>query len=148
MPTFVDSNILVYARDASEAHKQRRASAWMEHLWRSRSGRVSVQVLHEFYVVATRKLRPGLPRHEARRDVEALGAWEPVALDRPLTAEAWSLEDRFGLSFWDSLVVAAALRAGCERLLTEDLQDGQDYGGVVVCDPFAHPVDEADAQAP
>lgn len=62
MRTFVDTNVLVYARDISEPEKQRRASEWLAHLWRSREGRLSVQVLQEYYVTLTQKLKPGLPR--------------------------------------------------------------------------------------
>ena len=78
MPVFVDTNVLVYARDASERDKQRRASAWMAHLWRTGSGRLSVQVLQEYYVTVTRKLQPGLPKKDARADVQDLLAWKPL----------------------------------------------------------------------
>lgn len=140
MPVFVDTNVLVYARDASEPQKQPRAAEWVEHLWRVREGRVSVQVLEEYYVTVTRKLKPGLPPEQARSDVRDLSAWRPVAVDPALVEAAWSIEDRFGLSFWDALVVAAARAAGCGHLLTEDLQHGSDIDGVLVVDPFVTPV--------
>ena len=69
---FVDTNVLVYARDASEPIKQRRAALWVEHLWATRSGRTGVQVLNEYYVTVTRKLQPGMPRLQARADVRAV----------------------------------------------------------------------------
>src|SRR5918992_3421231 len=84
------------------------AQGWMEHLWTSASGRLSVQVLQEFYVTVTRKLRPGLPAEEARADIRDLAAWRPLGIDEPMVEAAWRLEDRLGLSFWDSLIVAAA----------------------------------------
>jgi predicted nucleic acid-binding protein len=142
VPVFVDTNVLVYARDTADPAKHARASEWVAHLWDSAQGRVSVQVLHEFYVTTTRKLRPGLSPAEARADVIDLLAWEPVALDAGILGAAWSLEDRFGLAFWDALIVAAAQVARCEVLLSEDLQHGADLDGVRVADPFRVGVDE------
>jgi predicted nucleic acid-binding protein len=138
VPVFVDSNVLVYCRDSSEPEKQSKAQAWMAYLWRSRNGRLSTQVLHEFYVTATLKLRPGLPREEARADVTALMAWRPDPLDGALTVQAWDIEETYGLSFWDALIVASANRAGCEILLSEDLQDGQELGRARATNPFEH----------
>ncbi len=136
MPVFVDTNVLVYARDASDMGKQAIAAAWMEHLWTSAGGRLSVQVLQEYYVTVTRKLDPGLSSEEAREDVRDLAAWRPLRLDQPIVEAAWRMEDRYGLSFWDSLIVAGAQAAGCEALLTEDLQHGLDIDGLRVADPF------------
>lgn len=133
---FVDSNVLVYNRDASEPEKQPRARAWLEALWESRRGRLSVQVLEEFYVTMTQKLDPGLPEEEARSDVRALDAWNPVALDHSLLPVAWDIEDRYGFSFWDALILAAARRLDCGYLLTEDLQDGRQVEGLTVSNPF------------
>ena len=136
MPVFVDTNVLVYARDAGEATKQPQATAWLDHLWRSRTGRLSYQVLQEFYVTVTRKLDPGLTPTEARADARNLLAWQPVAVDDEVLLAAWSLEDRHSLSFWDALIIAAARAAGCQRLLSEDLSDGAVYDGVEVVNPF------------
>jgi predicted nucleic acid-binding protein len=140
VPVFVDTNVLVYARDASEPEKQAVARGWMEHLWTSTSGRLSVQVLQEFYVTVTRKLRPGLPPDEARADVRALAAGRPIRIDEAMVEAAWRVEDRLGLSFWDALIVSAAQAAGCVTLLTEDLQHGLEIDGLVVADPFRTPV--------
>jgi predicted nucleic acid-binding protein len=137
-PIFVDSNVLVYARDASEPDKQPKASAWMTHLWRSRAGRLSIQVLHEFYVTVTQKLQPGIDRESARKEIRDLMSWRPVALDTALLEGAWGVQDRHRLSWWDSLIVAAAQRAACRNLLTEDLSDGQRYEDLVVTNPFLH----------
>ncbi len=136
MPTFVDTNVLVYARDSSETEKQPRAAAWIENLWRSEQGRLSNQVLNEYYVTVTRKLKPGLSPEAARSDCRDLLAWKPVTTDMSLVEAAWSIEDDFGLSFWDSLIVSAALAAECDHLLTEDLEHGRDLHGVRVIDPF------------
>jgi predicted nucleic acid-binding protein len=135
---FVDTNVLVYSRDSSEPAKQREAEAWMRWLWTSRRGAVSVQVLQEDYSAVTRKLRHPIPRLEARRHVETLFAWGPIGIGDTVVRDAWQVEDRFGLSWWDGLIVGAARVAGCNYLLTEDLQDGQDLGGVTVVNPFRH----------
>ena len=135
-PVFVDSNVLVYARDTGHPDKQRQARAWMTELWRSRRGRLSFQVLVEYYVTVTRKLRPGLDDGTARQDVQALLAWKPVTVDKQVLEQAWQVEDRHGLSFWDALILAAAQVGSCRYLLTEDLQDQQRIGGIVLVNPF------------
>ncbi|MEX2530554.1 MAG: PIN domain-containing protein [Gemmatimonadota bacterium] len=141
-PTFVDTNVLVYARDSGLPEKQRQASEWLQVLWQQRRGRLSTQVLNEYYVTVTQKLTPGLSRASARQDVRNLLAWDPVALDAGMIEAAYAVQDRFGFSWWDCLIVSAARAAGCEILLTEDLQDGQDLDGIVVVNPFTTlPVD-------
>jgi predicted nucleic acid-binding protein len=77
---FVDTNVFVYARDLTEPDKQEAARGWIDHLWDTGMGRVSVQVLNELYVTLTRKLDPGLPASEARADVIDLATWRPVEL--------------------------------------------------------------------
>lgn len=136
MPVFVDTNVLVYARDATERKKQPLADRWIRWLWESGEGRLSVQVLQEYYVTTTRKLSPGMTSEDARSDVRDLLTWRPVELDGALLEAGWAIEDRFGLSFWDSLIVAAAHDAGCESLLTEDLSSGMDLDGLLVVSPF------------
>ncbi|HEX9713393.1 MAG TPA: PIN domain-containing protein [Actinomycetota bacterium] len=134
---FVDTNVLVYARDASEGRKQPRARAWLDHLWRTGRGRCSMQVLHEYYVTVTRKLTPGLDPDEAKDDVRDFMTWRPLALDAALQEAAWRIEQRYEISFWDALIVAAAQSMGCEQLLTEDLQHGMAFGETRVVSPFA-----------
>ncbi|MDZ7736189.1 MAG: PIN domain-containing protein [Gammaproteobacteria bacterium] len=133
---FVDTHVFVYARDAGEAEKQPGAAAWLEWLWHERLGRISYQVLIEYYQVVTRKLSPGLDIETARQDVRDLLAWRPVAVDDAVLEQAWQVQDRFSLSWWDALIVGAAQRAGCRYLLSEDLQAGQDLDGIIVVDPF------------
>jgi predicted nucleic acid-binding protein len=134
-PVFVDTNVLLYAVDTAEQRKHRAAAAWRAELWRSRRGRLSYQVLQEFYVQVLRK---SPQRAEAARaEVRDLFAWDPVAVDAAVIEAAWALQERFSLSFWDALIVAAAQSAECRFLLTEDLAHGQDLGGVVVVSPFA-----------
>jgi predicted nucleic acid-binding protein len=135
-PVFVDTNVLVYARDTANPAKQARAAAWMRHLWERRAGRLSTQVLQEYYVAVTAKLQPGLDSETARNDVRALLTWDPFLLDAATIEDAWSVQDRYGLSWWDGLIVAAARTGRCGILLSEDLSDGQDYGGTTVVNPF------------
>ncbi len=136
MPVFVDTNVLVYARDVSEPDKQPRALAWIEYLWRTQTPRLSYQVLQEYYATTTRKLKPGLSPEAARADIRDLLAWRPVPVGAEMLEAGWLAEDRFGLSCWDALIVAAARITGCEHLLTEDLQHGSDLDGLQVVSPF------------
>ena len=135
---FVDTNVFVYARDTADPAKQRTASEWLAWLWETGHGRISHQILQEYYVTVTRKLSPGLSPAEAREDVRDLLAWDPPAVSADLFDQAWSLEDRFGFSWWDSLVVASALAQACDILISEDLQDGQRIDGLFIVNPFTH----------
>lgn len=139
---FADTNVLVYARDRTDADKHRRALAWMAGLWETRSGRLSWQVLHEYYVTVTRKLDPRRSRDDAQEDVTSLVTWRPVAVGLPVIDLAWRIEDRYGLSWWDALIVAAAQVGECDYLLSEDLQHGQDFDGVEVISPFSRSPEE------
>jgi predicted nucleic acid-binding protein len=133
-PVFVDTNILIYAVDFADPRKQRAARSWLDELWNSRRGRLSFQVLQEFYAKVSQKGLSTLD--EARAEVRDLLAWRPVSANAGLLSRAWKIQDRYQLSFWDTLVVAAAKSVGCRYLLTEDLQPGQNLGGVIVVNPF------------
>jgi predicted nucleic acid-binding protein len=133
---FVDTNVLVYARDASEPEKQVRAADWMATLWERRAGRVSYQVLQEFYVTVTAKLSPGLDKELARRDVRTLGSWQPISTDHRVLERAWLLQDRYRLPWWDTLIVAAAQLSVCQYLLSEDFQKSIEFGSLKVIHPF------------
>ena len=133
---FVDTNIPVYFRDATEPEKQKRAQEWLEHLWRSKSGKLSYQVLNEYYVTVTRKLKPGLSPQLAMEDIRALITWEPIAIDRLVMENSWSIQERFGFSWWDSLIVAAAQILNCDFLLSEDLQHQQQIDELTIINPF------------
>lgn len=133
---FVDASVLVYARDASEGESQARAMEWMTHLWYTRTGRLSFQVLEEFYLTVTDRLDPGLTPHEAQAEVRDLLTWRPIPLDSQVLEGAWSLADLHELSFWDAQVVAAAQAGGCRFLLTEAFEHGREFGAVEVVNPF------------
>jgi len=133
---FVDTNILLYARDASEPAKQAIASACLTELWDRGTGRLSVQVLNEYFVNATCKLDPGLSAEEAWDDIETLTAWDPLPLDIAILNRAYVAQRRYQLSWWDSLIVAAAEAAGCACILSEDLSNGANYFAITVENPF------------
>ena len=134
-PVFVDTNVFIYAVDQADLKKQNAARLWRAELWKSRRGRVSFQVLHEFFVKVTQKWPAS--RDDARAEVRDLLTWQPVVLDAAILERAWKIQERYQLSFWDSLIVATAKAAGCGYLLTEDLQAGQNLDGVVVVNPFS-----------
>ncbi len=133
---FVDTNVLVYAHDRGAGEKNARARELVKRLWRERIGVVSTQVLQELYVNVRRKASAPVSAPEARALVEDYLAWPLVVNDGATILQAVAIEERFGLSFWDALVVASAQEAGVEILWSEDLNDGQAYGSVVVRNPF------------
>ncbi len=133
---FVDTNVLVYAHDRGAGEKNARARELVARLWRERTGVVSTQVLQELYVNVRRKASAPVSAPEARALVEDYLAWPLVVNDGATILQAVAIEERFGLSFWDALVVASAQEAGDEILWSEDLNDGQAYGSVVVRNPF------------
>lgn len=133
-PVFVDTNVFLYALDEADPKKQQAARNWRAELWKSRRGRVSFQVLGEFYVNAVRLMPKA--REEARAEVRDLLAWKPVITDATVLEHGWKVQDRYQLSYWDALIVAAAKASSCRYLLTEDLQAGQTLDGIEVVNPF------------
>ncbi len=131
---FVDSNVLIYAVDESNPKKHEAARLWRSELWKSRRGRISFQVLDEFYANVDRKWPAA--REHLQAEIRNLMTWRPIELNAKLLEEAWRIQAHFKLSFWDALIVSAAQAASCRYLLTEDLQEGQEMDGVVVVNPF------------
>ena len=142
---FVDTNILVYARETEDAVKRARAREWLEILWRDLRGRTSIQVLNEYYAVLTQGTKHRVSRETAWDDVRELLEWKPQELDAEVLTCAHEIETRFQLNWWDCLIVAAARVQGCVLLLTEDLQDGANYDGVIARNPFKLSVAEQSA---
>jgi predicted nucleic acid-binding protein len=134
--TFVDSNVLIYAHDLDEPHKRTIALRIFEDLWLSKTGILSMQVLQEFYNIATRKIRSPLPKPVAREAIERLAVWciETTPLE---IASAFRIEDSARISFWDALIVAAALKGGATEILSEDMNHGQTIAGIRIVNPFA-----------
>jgi predicted nucleic acid-binding protein len=131
---FVDTNVLLYALDRTDLKKQERAREWRTELWERKCGRISVQVLQEFYANVLRKWPSA--RELARSEIRNLLVWRPVSVNTDLLEHSWKIQDRYQLSFWDALIVAAAKSTTSRFLLTEDLQAGQDLDGITVIDPF------------
>jgi predicted nucleic acid-binding protein len=133
---FFDTNVLVYLFDRDEPAKAAR-SRELHEAYSDRRAVLSTQVLQEFYAIATRKLRSPLEERVALGALRDYAEFPLVVVTPPLVlaAAARSHEDR--LSFWDSLIVEAAIEAKAEVLLSEDLQDGRMFGPLRVRNPFA-----------
>lgn len=142
---FVDTNVLLYSEDGASPDKQARAIDWLRELWQRRCGRLSTQVLSEFYVNATRRIRPPMQPGDARAEVRRYQGWQPWQIDQPTVEAAWAIETRFGLSYWDALIVASARQLGCGYVLSEDLQHEQRIDGVRILNPFRVAPDVLDA---
>jgi predicted nucleic acid-binding protein len=140
-PFFVDTNVLVYADDARDERKQTIAQDLLRRLLSERSGKLSLQVLQEFFAAATGKL--GIEAADAKRRIEIFSHMDVVRLDVDDVLAAVDLHRLHQLSIWDALVVRAALNAGCRTLYTEDLQHGRRFEALQIVDPFR----EAEAPA-
>ncbi len=135
-PTFIDTSVLVYAYDADAGVKHAQAQAFLFDCWENESGCLSTQVLQEFYVTVTHKLAKRITPAEARAVIETYRAWPlflPTIDDILVASE---VEEKYRLSFWDSLIVVAAQKLGATRLVSEDLQDGQQIGHLKITNPF------------
>jgi predicted nucleic acid-binding protein len=132
--SFFDTNVLVYADDASVPAKQRRALELVAVHRRAGTGVVSLQVLQEYFVTVTRRL--GLDSVVARRKVELLAEFDVAVPDVSEILAAIDLHRLHGFSFWDALIIRSAKQAGCRVLLSEDLQHGRDVQGLKVVNPF------------
>jgi predicted nucleic acid-binding protein len=133
---FVDTNILLYAvsRDPEERHKAERARGILAE----RDLALSVQVLQEFYVQATRESRPDPLTHEqAAKLVESFLRFPVADVTTQVVLAGLATRQRFRISYWDAAILEAARALGCETVLSEDLSGGQDYAGVVVENPFS-----------
>jgi predicted nucleic acid-binding protein len=127
---------LVYAEDRDAKAKHDIARDLVLDLWNDRQGVLSVQVLQEFYVTVTRKLKKPLRATDALDVVREYLTWTVVENTKSLLVQAIDLQQRAQLSFWDAMVVQAAIQAGCDRLYSEDLNAGQRFDSVIVVNPF------------
>jgi predicted nucleic acid-binding protein len=134
--TFVDSNVLIYAHDVDAKAKHETAKSVLRELWSRRTGVLSMQVLQEFYVNVTRKIASPLPRDAARLVVNSYTVWCIETTPTEIAA-AFRIEDESRIGFWDALIVAAAVKSGSVRILSEDLNAQQVIGGIRVENPFA-----------
>jgi predicted nucleic acid-binding protein len=140
---FVDTNVLVYAHDASAGSKRDQAAALIRSLWDSGDGCLSIQVLQEFFVTVTRKVPQPLAIDEAAGLVSELSQWNVHSPGADDVLGAIDLHARTAVPFWDAMIIRSAAKLGCGLLYSEDLSDGQRYHGVEVCNPFngTHPTD-------
>ena len=133
---FVDTNILIYAHDLDAGIKHDSAVITLENLWEEETGILSTQVLQEFYVNVTRKILNPLSAAKARSILENYRSWQ-VEVNGPETILlASEIEERYLLSFWDALIVAAARNGKADKILTEDFQHGQRLEGILIENPF------------
>lgn len=132
--SFFDTNVLVYADDKSAPAKRRRSIELVAEHRRAGTGVVSLQVLQEYFVAATRKLQ--VDAATARRKVELLSEFDVAAPDVTDVLAAIDLHRLHGFSFWDALVFRAAKQSGCIVLLSEDFQDRREVDGVRIVNPF------------
>ena len=141
---FVDTTVLLYSEDQADPSRQRRALAWLRELWQRRTGRISTQVLDDFYLLATQRIQPPMPAGDARAEVRRYQLWQPWQIDHQTVETAWGVEARFGLPYWDALIVAAAAQSGASHVLSFDLQHGQQIDGITILNPLqATPADLA-----
>lgn len=134
---FVDTNVLLYAYDATAGERHEAARALVDRLWHDRRGALSVQVLQDFYVNATRKITKTMRPDVAVDTLRNLSRWR---VHSPLPDDviaAATLATRYQLSFWDAMIVRSAAELRCDTLWTEDLSDGQVIEGVLLANPFS-----------
>ncbi len=145
---FVDTNVLLYAFDDSDPAKRDRSREWLGACWLRRCGRLSTQVLNEFYANARKRFRDAISAGDARAEVRRYQEWAPWQIDHATIETAWAVESRYGLNYWDALMVSAAQHMGCEWLLTEDLQHDQRIDQVRIINPFLVGPEVLDAPTP
>lgn len=133
---FFDTNILIYAADRSEPEKQSLARRLLNSAVENETGALSVQVLGEFFSVVTRRIPYPLSVEEAEETIHRVAVLPVVELDWALVRRAIDTHKEYGISYWDSLIIAAAEKAGCTQIVSEDLNSGQSYHGITVVDPF------------
>lgn len=133
---FVDSNVLIYAHDLDAGIKQKRARECLRELWEKKTGRLSTQVLQEFYVNVTQKIKQPLPRDVAREVIRNYGLWVESPITSLTVVRASEISETWKLAFWDGMIIAAAEQDGVMELLSEDLHAGQVVAGVRISNPF------------
>jgi predicted nucleic acid-binding protein len=133
---FLDTNVIIYAYDVSAGEKREKAQKILLDLWESGQGLLSIQVLQEFFVNVTQKIPQPLALKTAKQIVDDLLTWEVVVNDGDSILEAIELHLSHKYSFWDSLIIQAAIKGGASLLLSEDLSGGQTLGGITINNPF------------
>ena len=133
---FLDTNVLVYAHDSSEPDKKDKSQKLIFDGLRAKTVVISTQVLSEFFVTITQKVKHPLTVARARNEIELLSHLETVEIDVDLVIHAIDLKQRWMVNYWDALILAASERAGCHVVYSEDMSDRQTYGKLIVHNPF------------
>jgi predicted nucleic acid-binding protein len=133
---FFDTNILVYANDNSAHEKRSVARAVIREAIRDGRGNISTQVLAEFWVTATQKMKPPLDKAIAKQEISLFQAFSIQPVDQATVLEALRLQEQYQISYWDAQIITSAALANCRVLYSEDLQNGREYGGVKIINPF------------
>lgn len=132
---FIDTNILIYAHDTAADQKHAHARALIKQFWQEETyPSISVQVLQEFHVNLVRKHH--IPHDESRKFLRDYSLWNVVPMTTEIIENALEMEKRYQLSYWDAAIIAAAKSARCTELWSEDLQDRQKFGKLIVKNPF------------
>lgn len=133
---FVDANVLLRSFDDTDLDKQQRARQWLTVCWQRRCGRLSTQVLNEFYAHARKRFASAISAGDARAEVRRYQLWKPWLTDQATIDTAWAAESRYQLNYWDALMVAAAQHQGCTVLLSEDLPHDQRIDALRIVNPY------------
>jgi predicted nucleic acid-binding protein len=133
---FFDTNILVYAYDSHLPDKQQKAQNIVLSGVREGNGVLSTQVLGEFFMVVTKKINKPLSVSDARDIIKYMGRMKVQEIDVLIVERALDTLEQYKISYWDALIIAAAERARCKRILSEDLNAGQIYHGIKITNPF------------
>ena len=133
---FIDTNIMIYAYDVSAAEKHQIASHILSDLWNSGLGVLSTQVLQEFFVNIVQKIQKPIDQKLAKEIVRDFLRWQVVVNNGDSIPDAIDIRDKYRYSFWDSMIIEAAIKGGAVFLMSEDLQHGQVISGVTISNPF------------
>jgi len=133
---FIDTNIIIYAYDVTAGRKHRVAVNILTDLWNSGIGVISTQVLQEFFVNVVQKIQKPIDKKLAKEIVRDFLKWHVVVNNGDSILDAIDICEKYGYSFWDSMIIEAAIKGGAAVLMSEDLQDGQVISGVTITNPF------------
>ncbi|MBU6259116.1 MAG: PIN domain-containing protein [Burkholderiales bacterium] len=133
---FVDTPVLLAAFDDAAPERRARAREWLGLCWQNRCGRLSSQVLHEFYANARRRFASAIAAGDARAEVRRYQLWKPWLVDQATVETAWAVESRYDIGYWQAMKVAAAQHMGCRWLLSEELPHEQRFEQLCVVNPY------------
>lgn len=133
---FIDTNIIIYAYDVTAGKKHSVAAHILHDLWKSGRGVISTQVLQEFFVNVVHKIQKPINKRLAKEIVRDFLKWRVVINNGDSILDAIDISEKYGFSFWDSMIVEAAIKGDAKVLISEDLQDGQIISGVKITNPF------------